>query len=515
MKKIIFIALFVVLFESFAFADIKVTPYGAAETVSGSCFLFESGDIKALVDCGIFMNEDEAEENQSSSENFPKELTEAQFLVLTHAHIDHSGKIPLLINKGFKGKIYSTPATKELAFTLYKNRSGFDLIERQWFWSQSQKSKAQRSGYSVVAHWTGSCRKDIKETEQAPQSMTIKQLEAAENVHFSICKNCCEEETAAIAKYFVTKEYNEKTDLGGAAFQLINAGHIPGSASVMIEAEGKKVLFSGDLGSGYSRLTGNFDVPEKADLIFMEATYGGEKQRFGIKEYDTFQDDLDKAVKKGKTVWIPALSFNRTQKVLYELLLMQENGKLSKEIPIYSVSPSANAMNAIYKKEAAKKEGTWFLPDIYQKGKVIPDNAKLQMIRSYDKQMILLSSSGDMDMGMSEKMISKMIPQKNVSIMIVNFVKPDSNAGRLLTGKPAKNGMKSAASIKKYEVFSDHPDFEMLQKWLGNQNKETPVYIIHSDAANSLAAEKLLRKNGWKNAGTAKQGQPVLLQAGN
>jgi metallo-beta-lactamase family protein len=102
------------------------------------------------------------------------------------------------------------------------------------------------------------------------------------------------------------------------------------------------------LGSGYSRLNGEFDIPEKVDLIFMEAIYTEYRHKDGMEQYELFRNDLKKALAAGKTVWISSLSFNRTQKVLYELKLMQDDGSLSKKIPVYSISSSVNAMTTLY-----------------------------------------------------------------------------------------------------------------------------------------------------------------------
>lgn len=121
------------------FADISVTPYGAAEIVSGSCFLLDTGAERIIVDCGLFMSSsgeqgiEPFDLEKSLNLKIQKELIDAKALFLTHAHLDHSGRIPLLIYEGFKGKIYSTKATKELSIALFKERNGFDLIKRKWF----------------------------------------------------------------------------------------------------------------------------------------------------------------------------------------------------------------------------------------------------------------------------------------------------------------------------------------------------------------------------------------------
>lgn len=527
MKKIASAIFSFFLFIPAVFAGVSVTPYGAASTVSGSCFLLETENSKFLIDCGLFMPEESGSAGGETAKlknlRIQDELIEAEALFLTHAHLDHSGRIPLLIHRGFKGKIYSTQATKELALTLFKERNGFDLIERKWFWSKSQREKARYANNGkVVAHWTDDCKKNIKSAEYSDTEISLKDLEARESVEFLLCKNCCKEETEKIEKQFATVKYDRDIKISdNFTAKLINAGHVPGSACFVFTIDNKKILFSGDLGSGYSRFNGEFDIPEKVDLVFMEATYAECRHKVGMEQYELFRNDLKKALAAGKTVWIPALSFNRTQKVLYELKLMQDDGSLSKKILVYSISPCANAITALYQKEAAKKKDEseksaissyWFLDGVYKNGSILPKSVRLQTMGNYASNIILISSSGDMDKGRSEHLVPTMSIRKDVFIMIVNYVSPESNAGLLLQNKKTRSGTKSFAKIKKYDVFSDHADFEMLQKWLSNQDKNNvKIYIIHSNDKNTQNMIKLLKSKGCKGVNGAKAGESVKL----
>ncbi|MDR1434630.1 MBL fold metallo-hydrolase [Candidatus Endomicrobiellum devescovinae] len=507
------------------FADISVTPYGAAETVSGSCFLLDTGAERIIVDCGLFMSSsgeqgiEPFDLEESLNLKIQKELIDAKALFLTHAHLDHSGRIPLLIYEGFKGKIYSTKATKELAIALFKERNGFDLIKRKWFWSESQYEKAEEKNGTVVAHWTEECKKNIKSIGYSKDEMLLKDLEKNEKVKFILCKNCCERESEKISEKFVNADYNEEIKISDSLkVKLINAGHIPGSASIIFSTDKEKVLFSGDLGSGNSKFNGEFEIPESVDLIFMEATYGGKVNHNVAREYELFRKDLKNALESGKTVWIPAFALNRTQEVLYELKLMQDDGYISTKFPIYSVSPSANAITALYQKEVSRKEdedheyskSEWFLETIYQKKSILPENTRLQMIRNYEMQMILFSSSGDMDKGKSKQLAPILLHDKNVFVMVVNYVDPESSAGLLLRNKKPRFDLKKlAAKIKRYNVFSDHADFEMLQKWLSKQSKDAKIYVIHSNKQTTAQTVSLLQEKGWSGVKGAQLGKTV------
>ncbi|MCL2145231.1 MAG: MBL fold metallo-hydrolase [Endomicrobia bacterium] len=527
MKKLTALLLLAIIFSaSFLAAEISVVPYGAAQTVSGSCFLLDADGEKILIDHGLFMDNDG--ENKEIND-MPEELIETKALFLTHAHLDHSGRIPLLVNKGFKGTIYSTAATKELALLLFRERNGFEIIERKWFWSQTQMEKAQNKNVTAVAHWDKGCKENIKNIEYSSAFVNLGDLCEIYNVKFLACKNCSAKETVEIEKLFKVINYDEENVFSEKLkFKFIRAGHIPGSASIVFTvnlasaaaamsgsdaAIRKKIIFSGDLGSGYSRLNGEFSIPEKADFIFMESTYADDKAKFDFTAYDAFQDDLAKAVAGGKTVWIPALSFNRTQKVLYELRLMQKNGKLPKNFPVHSVSPSANKITELYQKELAdNKKGYWFTEDIYKEGSIIPEKASIKRDIKFDKPLIVVSSSGDLERGASARIAPSLLPRKDVEIMIVNYVSPKSAAGMLLAGRGKVKGIKSNAGIKKYDIFSDHPDFGMLQKWLSNQSNDAAIYIIHSEKRNAAKMESLLKKKGRTNVSKTAYKEKIVLQ---
>lgn len=510
MMKMISIFFNLVFFVNTIYAFVSITPYGAAETISGSCFLLESENSSVIVDCGLFMSED-LKNTDNRNRQLDGKLIQAKTLCLTHAHLDHSGKIPLLIHSGFNGKIYSTNATKKIVLELFKDRNGFNLIKRNWFWVQSRHRKIRYRKKFTTVHWRLECKNNIKSLRYSRGITYLDDLEKQESTKFILCKKCCHLETKELEKYFVAVNYDLETKLSkNLTVKFINAGHIPGSSSLMFTLDNKNILFSGDLGSGHSRFNGMFSIPESADLVFMEATYGSSIKKSN-DQYNAFRKDLVKAVSKNKTIWIPALALNRTQKILYELKLMQEEGLLSKDIPVYSVSPSANAITDLYQKELSSNQlkKIWFLEDVYQNASILPEGVKFQMVRKYDEQMIILSSSGDMDRGKSYQLMSKMLPNKNVFVMLVNYISPLSNAGCILKGKKLDNGIRSAASIKQYDIFSDHADFAMMQKWLSNQNKDAKIYIIHSSKCQSQEAVETLQKIGWKNVSSVIIGKSV------
>jgi metallo-beta-lactamase family protein len=152
------------------------------------------------------------------------------------------------------------------------------------------------------------------------------------------------------------------------------------------------------------------------------------------------------------------------------------------------------------------------LKEVYQEGTILPEGAKLQMLRNYAAPMILISASGDMDRGKSEQLLPKMIGRQNVFIMIVNYVSPGSNAGLLLNNKRTHSGLKSMAKIKKYDVFSDHANLNRLQKWLSNQDKNVELYIVHSSEKNAQDVIKILKSEGWQKTNGTKIGGIIKIK---
>ncbi|MDR3111638.1 MAG: MBL fold metallo-hydrolase [Elusimicrobiota bacterium] len=502
-KKFLCLFACLIFVRAYALSEISVEAYGAAQVVSGSCFLLKTDYENFIIDCGMFIG---SESEQDKNYQVDTKLLSAKALFLTHAHLDHCAKIPLLIHKGFKGKIYSTDATKILALSLFKNRNGFDLIDREWFWSKRRKENGIANKKSVAIHWTQSCRDTIKSIEYA--SGLLKDIKKKKRVDFILCKKCCKQSSAEIEKFFETIEYDKETKISADfSVKAINAGHIPGSTSFIFTSSGKKILFSGDLSSGYSRLTGKFEIPQKADLIFMEATYGA-RGKISFEQYNIFRKDLLDAVDANKIVWIPALSFNRTQKVLYELKLLQDEGALSKEIPIYSVSPSANIITKIYDNQIKDKKDGWFLKEVYEKGAIIPENVKFRDIKkkALKAPLILISSNGDMSLGKSAQLATEILSLQNVFVMIVNYVAPESPAGLLLENKQPFKNFYSLAKIKKYDVFSDHADFASLEKWLSKQDENSKIFIIHSTVQSATFVTEKLKSKGFKKTSTAKTG---------
>jgi len=282
----------------------KVTFLGAAERVTGSCCLIETGSLKILIDCGMFQGG--KEEEKLNYDDFTFNPSEIQYLLLTHAHIDHSGRIPLLVKRGFKGKIISTKATAELCKIMLPDSGHIQQMEAEW-----KNRKGQRAGKAPV--------EPLYTIEDATNSLA----------------------------FFKPVDYNQAFSIGeNVKVMFKDSGHILGSASIeMWIREGNeeiKLVFSGDLGNTDVPLMKDPTIIEDADYVFIESTYGNKLHNNTENKALVLLDIITDTVERGGNVVIPSFAIARAQEILYILNMLKEakSSKL-KEIPVYVDSPLA------------------------------------------------------------------------------------------------------------------------------------------------------------------------------
>ena len=287
----------------------KIRFLGAARRVTGSCYHLLDDDMQILVDCGMYQGRDADEIN---SKPFPFDPGQIQYLLVTHAHLDHSGLIPKLVKDGFKGKILTTSATAELIEIMLYDSAHIQEKDAEWL-----TKKAFRSGKDTV----------------------VEPLYTTEDV-----KNCI--------PLFVKKQYSAIENLNDTIkYRFIDAGHILGSATLEIWYKDgsieKKIVFSGDVGKNGNPIIRDPEHVTEADYVLTESTYGN---RFH-KDLNASIQELEHAVKetfrKGGNVLIPAFSVGRTQDVLYILNELVREGKLH-NLDVYVDSPLADKATKIY-----------------------------------------------------------------------------------------------------------------------------------------------------------------------
>lgn len=453
----------------------KIQFFGAARTVTGSKHLIttERGT-KILLDCGLFQGIKTDEFNQE----FGFDPSEVDFLVLSHAHIDHSGLIPRLVKKGFSGPIYCTTATADLCRIM--------LLD--------------------------SAHIQEKDLEKVNRRRARQGREAIEELYNA-------EDAEKALKLLRGVDYGQKFYLGPdneVAVFFADAGHILGSASVHLtipdQGTSKQLTFSGDIGRQSDNILRKPDIFPQADIIICESTYG---DRLHPAETD-MQAHLLKVVmetciaRKGKVI-IPAFAVDRTQELIYALDQLYSSGKLP-HIDVFIDSPLAIRATGIMKahdecfnpeiKAYIEKDGDAFaFPFLHY----ISDVQESIALNDRQAPCIIISASGMAEAGRIKHHIKNNISDPNSTILLVGYASPNTLAGALKRGDKQVNIFGEMFQVKtKIEVmdsFSAHADYNEILTFLACQNpgRVRKLFLVHGEYATQITFKATLEKAGFKN----------------
>jgi metallo-beta-lactamase family protein len=412
----------------------KISFFGAAKTVTGSNYLLQTGNDNILVDCGLFQGDEKLQEK--NGQPFLYDPARIKAVILTHAHLDHVGRLPLLVQKGFKGKIYATPPTIDLAKLVLRDA-----------------------------------------------------MEIQKELLFS------EEDLNNIFNLFVPIEYHQETEItkDKVLFKFLDAGHILGSCIVEIFAEGKKIVFSGDLGNYPVPLLRPTEFPSSADCVIIESTYGSSLHNDFINRKDVLEDVIEETVKNKGVLLIPAFAIERTQELLFELNELVENNRIPR-VPIYVDSPLAIESVSVYKRNERyyNKETTYLL----RTGDSIFDFKGLVFCRTVEESKkinrvtgpkIIIAGSGMSTGGRILHHEKQYLAYPQNCLLFICF-QVEGTLGRKIKDGIGKieifgEPINIAAKIKEIEGYSAHTDKAGLFRWL---------YSIKS--SGQVAGDHLLKK---------------------
>jgi metallo-beta-lactamase family protein len=445
----------------------KITFLGAARTVTGSCYLLEVGSKKMLIDCGMFQGSKLV--TQFNKRPFAFAPGSIDAMILTHAHIDHSGLIPKLVKEGYKGPIHCTKSTQQLCTILLPDSAHIQETDVEF-----ANRKGMRAGY--------------------PPEQPLYTVDDA----YTAMGN------------FEVHDFNQEIDvIPGVKAKFYVAGHILGSAYVelQIDEDGKhtKIIFSGDIGQPNQPILDDPARISGADFIITESTYGNRTH-----EQDNKEEELAKIVNdtiaKGGNVVIPAFAVGRTQVLLYYFQKLMAEKKIP-EVPIYIDSPMATKVTGItleskdeYDEEAqaiTKAQGKLYaMPNLHFTATA--DESRL--INTMEGSKIILSASGMADAGRILHHLKHNLWRKECAIVFAGY-QADGTMGARLTGgikqvKIMGETIKVAATIYNMQGFSAHADKDQLLEWYKKmEQKPKAFFVTHGefDAATNLA--KLLQFN--------------------
>jgi metallo-beta-lactamase family protein len=448
---------------------VKVTCCGAAGSVTGSNFLVETSRGKSLiVDCGLFQGGKEME--RRNWEGWGYDPKQVKNLILTHAHIDHSGRIPKIVKDGFRGKIITSPPTAELCEIMLLDSAHIQEMEAEW---QTKKNRRQAKR-GIEPLYT---------TRDAQESL----------------------------RYLAPVELDQTIDLEpGSKVRLRNAGHILGSAiaELWVEDEGKeiKIVFTGDMGRHDQLIVADpFEIVE-ADYLFIESTYGDRFHRTFEESKAELLEAIKYAVSNKEKVIIPAFALERTQEILYLLGEFSRAGQLP-DIPIYLDSPLAIKATEIFRRnkkyydEAAQGiVGRGFDPFDMPNLKLTSTAGQSMKINQLKGPAIVIAGNGMCTAGRIKHHLKHNLWRSGASIVIVGFQAEGTTGRQIVNGAKMVTifGQKIAVKAKVFTIggLSAHADQADLLGWVGHfAGKSKPrVFVIHGEATSSEALANAIRR---------------------
>ena len=449
----------------------KIRFLGAVKGVTGSSHLIQACGKNIMLDCGMFQGKDE-ELNTEELEINPSEI---DYLLLSHSHIDHSGRIPLLVKKGFKGEIYCSKPTYDLCEIMLIDSAHIQETEAEW-----KNTKAKRSGKKLVEPLY--TQQDAMESLQYFKPVLYDQI-------INIDEN-------------ITVKFND-------------AGHILGSSIIEIwikDIEDTiKLVYSGDLGMQEKPLLKDPAVIDKADYLIMEATYGDRIHENIEQRTEELINIILKTTKRGGSVIIPSFAVGRTQELIYELNKyydshLDEIGTKEnelKKIPVYIDSPLAIKATEVFKRNSHAFDDE--AKNYIMKGDNPLDFENLHFIQSADdskrlnfstEPKIIISASGMCEAGRIRHHLKHNLWRKEASIVFVGYQAEGTLGRRLLDGEKVVklfgDDIKVNAEIYNVEGFSGHADKIALLNWIESfKEKPDKIFIVHgeSESKESFAKE--------------------------
>ena len=450
----------------------KLSFFGADQCVTGSCHCLEVNGKKILIDCGLQQGRDEVDNS-----SLPFHAGEIDFVLVTHAHIDHSGRIPMLLKQGFQGRIFATRLTAQLLDIMLQDSAHIQESDAEY-----QNRKNLRAGRPTVE--------------------PLYTVEDAQRVR----------------EFLTTCEYGEKVDLcEGVSMECIDAGHLLGSASMKLtlteNGETRTIVFSGDIGNVDQPIIRDPQFFHEADFVVMESTYGNRNHTEVWSYTDELAQIIDETLGKGGNVVIPSFAVGRTQELLYFIRQIKDEN-LVKSVPnfdVYVDSPLSKAATTIFcgdlrgyldeEAVALVKDGTHMFnfPGLHLT-ETVDESKNLNLDPS---PKVIISASGMCDAGRIRHHLKHNLWRPESAVVFVGFQSPGTLGRHLLGGaesvKMFGEEIAVRAKIVNFQGLSSHADRDHLLHWIDQfaSAKPTHVFVVHGDREVAPAFAADLAERGF------------------
>lgn len=430
----------------------NLTFWGATQDVTGSMTFVDMPEGTILIDCGLYQGSKAKE--LLNKETLPIKPSDLKAVLITHAHLDHSGYLPKLVKDGFRGKIYCTPPTAKLMNIILTDSAAISKDE-------------------------------LYEAADVVQTMQMVQ----------------------------TLDWNEHKAIAGGTFSFVPAGHILGAASIQLKADGKKVVFSGDLGRKNDPLIFEPSPCTEADVVIMESTYGGRIRQGSIeKELHSFLMTISRNARVGI---IASFAVARGQ-MLISLINDFFSRHPEDKFRIVVDSPMMAKANKVYHDYASLTKHPLVLSTSVEEIDVIEHAKEWESLRKKHGPLLIISSSGMLTGGRIGRHLMNWQDDEKAILFLPGYQAEGTPGRAFLNGERTMKGPDDEDIFWKGEVlgseaFSSHADQGELLEWAGNLSKETSIYLLHGELSSKEALKKELQNRGYKKVIVPVRGEKILI----
>lgn len=432
----------------------RITPFGAAQTVTGSCHLVEHQNYRLLLDCGAYQGADE----ERNEEPFGFDPRTVDAVLISHAHNDHIGRLPMLIRQGFAGRVYVTEPTRLILPVILE-----DALKLM----QEERERLVRKG---------------REAPPLPWN---------------------ESDLAELYTRLEVVTYYQTQSLGPFSYRLRDAGHLPGSAFIQLEAAGRSLIFSGDLGHRRKDVLVDPDYPAMVDLVLCEGTYGDRAHRPFAATLEEFSGILRSVLSQNGKVFIPSFALERTQEVLFYIRELEQRGAIP-SVPVFVDSPMASKISEIYPKvrdffssevQRLYAQGLDpFRPQRLEYTHSVEESKALNLMQG---PMVVIAGNGMLSGGRILHHLRHGLPDSKNAVIITGY-QPRGGLGELLingaeTVRMFGETVQVRARTHTLGGFSGHAGRDELLDWLDGEQR---VALVHGEVEKLQALGQALRERG-------------------